>query len=856
MVLCCSGFMSFEEESRSENLWVPKDTKAQDDLKMYSSYFPREGRINQVILEAKGNENVFSKTVLLEAMDIHLSIMDLSVEDSEGTKHTLVDLCIIKDEGASQPCMITSILDLWNYDKETLQNDSDPLATVNNSGKDLQELQQTVGGIQTNSNGDFTSAKALSIMYFLANNDKLVGGSYVDEEAENWEMEFLDLTRNIKSDLISVYPEATISMDEEFGGAIQGDIGLMSTGYIIMLVYLALNLGRLRDRVEARIGLSAAGLICIGMSIGASYGLSAGLGFFFTPLHTILPFILLGLGIDDSFVIAGAYEQVKGAKDVPERVALALSHAGVSITITSVTDFVAFLLSTASSLPALTSFCLYAAMGILFLFLFQISFFSACLTIDSKRIEAQRYDILCCAKRKTADQRSPTTETEKSFLSKFLGGAYSRALLNPVVSVAVCLGFVAVFVVGAVGTNQLSVQDSSRSFIPDGSYLLDTMDKQDQYFGEQGPKVEIVTLGMDYFQEQAFLADIRTRLEGLEDRSPYIRDTNGPTFSSWYDSYIDWLGALGPNDPNLLLDSSGRPTDEDQFYQYLQTYLDGPGARYRTHVKFEGGSSATRTIVAARMEAEYVSFAKYKDGRLQEDAEKEVQAMDDTRSIVEGWENPTFPWSFNYLSWEVFKIIKGELTQGITLCLVAVFALTLVLLAHPLTAFLVVLSVAMTIIDVMGVMYYWDLVIDNVSVIMLVLAVGLSVDYAAHVAHCFMLKSGTRRERVALTLGDIGPAVLNGGFSTFLAVVLLSGSSSYVFRVIFKQFFATVVLGMGHGLIFLPILLSWIGPAPYASAAEGHGPHKSESADGESVSQIQVQQIQPAEPALPAPSDV
>ena len=101
-----------------------------------------------------------------------------------------------------------------------------------------------------------------------------------------------------------------------------------------------------------------------------------------------------------------------------------------------------------------------------------------------------------------------------------------------------------------------------------------------------------------------------------------------------------------------------------------------------------------------------------------------------------------------------------------------------------------------------------SLFIDNVSVIQTVIAIGLCVDYAAHVGHCFMLKAGTREERVVAVLKDVGAAVLNGGVSTFLAVVLLAGSSSYVFRVLFKQFFLTVVLGLAHGMIFLPVLSS------------------------------------------------
>ena len=41
-------------------------------------------------------------------------------------------------------------------------------------------------------------------------------------------------------------------------------------------------------------------------------------------------------------------------------------------------------------------------------------------------------------------------------------------------------------------------------------------------------------------------------------------------------------------------------------------------------------------------------------------------------------------------------------------------------------------------------------------------------------------------ERARATLRDIGPAVWNGGFSTFLAVVLLAFSNSYVFKTFFK----------------------------------------------------------------------
>lgn len=85
-----------------------------------------------------------------------------------------------------------------------------------------------------------------------------------------------------------------------------------------------------------------------------------------------------------------------------------------------------------------------------------------------------------------------------------------------------------------------------------------------------------------------------------------------------------------------------------------------------------------------------------------------------------------------------------------------------------------------------------------------------------------MLTPGSPSERVNSTLGSIGAAVLNGAMSTFLAVLLLSQSKSYVFQVLFRQFFSTVILGIGHGIILLPVMLSLLAPAPFSRAENGH----------------------------------
>ena len=56
------------------------------------------------------------------------------------------------------------------------------------------------------------------------------------------------------------------------------------------------------------------GLFSVLMALVTSYGICSILGFFLTPLHNFIPFLLLGLGVDDMFVIVQAFKQLEPAK--------------------------------------------------------------------------------------------------------------------------------------------------------------------------------------------------------------------------------------------------------------------------------------------------------------------------------------------------------------------------------------------------------------------------------------------------------------------------------------------------------------------------------------------------------------
>ena len=109
-------------------------------------------------------------------------------------------------------------------------------------------------------------------------------------------------------------------------------------------------------------------------------------------------------------------------------------------------------------------------------------------------------------------------------------------------------------------------------------------------------------------------------------------------------------------------------------------------------------------------------------------------------------------------------------------------------------------------------MYFLGLTIDIVSCTTIIISVGLCVDFSVHVAHTFMTVTGSRRERVQKSLTEIGPAVVNGGASTFFAFSMLVFSKSYVFKSFFKIFSLIVGFGLFNGLCSMPVILSLVGP--------------------------------------------
>ena len=186
--------------------------------------------------------------------------------------------------------------------------------------------------------------------------------------------------------------------------------------------------------------------------------------------------------------------------------------------------------------------------------------------------------------------------------------------------------------------------------------------------------------------------------------------------------------------------------------------------------------------------------------------------MYDTRDITYNCgPGDTFPYNSEFLLWESYAVFDKETALSIGLACLMVYIVTGIMMADFITAAVVLVMVGMVDVCILGMLHFWDGELNAVSIANIVIAIGIAVDYNSHLAHAFKSAVGTRQERVISALDTVGLSIFHGSFSTFLAVLVLSFSESYIFIIFFKAWFGIVVFGSIHGLILLPVVLSWFG---------------------------------------------
>ena len=324
--------------------------------------------------------------------------------------NTKIETVCIKVNITGQPfvhaktarCLRTDPFQLFNYSTNEMAKGNIALklnSLLKNQGYLMTNLrplsinlQSVLGKVRMDSTGNITYAEAIGFTIYLTYPD--TDNQYKD--ILSWEGKFIKYMETVKKENsksgLDVFYFTYKSIDDSINESTSGDIIFITITFTIMCTFTCFALSRFRNRVTGHGLAGMVGLIAVAMGIASAFGLVILCQVKFVSTVGVLPFLILGVAIDDMFIILDELDRTDFNLETRELLATVLANVGGTVTMTTLTDLVAFAVSTMSVFPAIQIFCTYAAVAITFSYLMIMTFFVAFLVYEVKRIKQGRFD--------------------------------------------------------------------------------------------------------------------------------------------------------------------------------------------------------------------------------------------------------------------------------------------------------------------------------------------------------------------------------------------------------------------------------------------------------------------------------
>jgi len=313
---------------------------------------------------------------------------------------------------------------------------------------------------------------------------------------------------------------------------------------------------------------------------------------------------------------------------------------------------------------------------------------------------------------------------------------WGTLLTHPVTKVVVMCLSLALLGAGIYGVTQVDESFDRRILAKDDSYLRRFLSAEEKHF-VLSIQVSIVESGDVDYESNSTQEQIRALTKITTENKHYLNRS-----LSWMEIFSQYAKR------------SGKDITGPDFLPELKAFLKIPDfAYFNQDLKFsEDGSK----LVASRV----LGFMK-NDGSSTFQKNAMLTLRDD---IAEKSDLDAFPITRVFIFFEQYAITSRETLRNLIIAAIAVLVVTSPFLVDCTVTFIVVLNFAALICELFGLMVIWDVSLNSVSMINLVMAIGFAVDYSAHIAHAYIASSkASANERVVDALNTLGASVFMGG---------------------------------------------------------------------------------------------
>ncbi|XP_004425495.1 PREDICTED: patched domain-containing protein 3 [Ceratotherium simum simum] len=742
------------------------------------------------ILVVSNTASLLEQEILSEVSKLDDAVQALYVTQEDGTRIHYSQACA-KNQGHCVPS--NPLLAAWRANNSlNLKNITFPICNQNGQPFYLASL---VGGIvlgeSVGTNQLLLEAKAMRLLYYLKTED-----GEDNERSKAWLILFLNQFSSIEKSLalkkIQVVYFTSLSRELEFEATSMTVIPLFHLAYLLIILFAVISCYRC-DCVRNKMWVAAFGVISAALAVVSGFGLMLYIGVPFVIIVANSPFLILGVGVDDMFIMISAWQKTSLMDSIKQRLSSVYSKVAVSITITTITNVLAFYTGIMTSFRSVQYFCIYTGTTLLFCYFYNITCFGAFMALDGKREvvclrwlkKSETPDQKCSSLKKSCclpfDSLPDEQEADIHPMNLFFRDYFGPFLTSTESKFFVVLLYILYIISSIYGCFQVQEGLDLRNLASDDSYITPYFNIDEEYFSDYGPRVMvIVTEILDYWNK-----DARQRLEKcLADfeNNDYV-DKNLTEF--WLREYVRYM-------ENNRQDIN----DKNTFINSISNFLmDFPLFVYDINI------SSSHEIIASRAFIQTIGVSS---------ANNKKMMLFQLRSLAEKCEIPLMVYNQAFIYFDQYAAILENTVRNVIVASTAMFIVSLLLIPHPLCSLWVTFAIASVIVGVTGFMAFWNVNLDSISMINLVICIGFSFDFSAHISYAFVSSSKPSvNQKTIEALYQLGYPVLQSAFSTVIGVCVLAAAKAYIFRTFFKIMFLVMVFGAAHGLIFIPVFLTF-----------------------------------------------
>ncbi|VIO93034.1 Patched family protein [Brugia malayi] len=173
-----------------------------------------------------------------------------------------------------------------------------------------------------------------------------------------------------------------------------------------------------------------------------------------------------------------------------------------------------------------------------------------------------------------------------------------------------------------------------------------------------------------------------------------------------------------------------------------------------------------------------------------------------------------YTYEYSRMIADQLNIILPNTLLNDSIAIIVLVIISLLFIPNPICTFWIFIAIITIDIGVIGFLSLWNVKLDPISMITLIMAIGFSIEYCAHITYAFVSNPNkvTPFERCIEAMEKLAFPIIYGSMSTIFGVTILAFINSYMILVFFKTIFLVIIIGVFHALILLPIILSITAP--------------------------------------------